>query len=168
VHTGYGWGDTHAQLTSIDGTYDVDGWLGGGQVGYDWQFGTFVLGVVGDVSVTNAGGAWVFDPPRTLTTDYDVLGTARVRAGFAFDRFMAYATGGLALASIDSARSAPAANASDMMAGFAIGAGIEWACSDMWSVQVEFLHREFGTQHLDNYRLDHDLNTFTIGVNLRF
>ena len=79
------------------------GWLGGVQAGYNWQgIGSpLVLGVETDVQATvfrgegsNAGG-------DSFQSDLRALGTVRGRAGYAMDRALVYATGGLAYGSID-------------------------------------------------------------------
>jgi len=68
-----GWGFGHDLLQ--------DRFVVGGQVGYNWQFNQFLLGVEGDGSFVDWGGV-------------EAVGTARLRGGWAIDRFLLYATGG--------------------------------------------------------------------------
>jgi outer membrane immunogenic protein len=91
-----------------------NGWLGGATAGYNYQMGSFVIGVEGDLdylSSNNNNGAIRADclyengcDPRFAGTYLGTLnrssnhyfGTLRARAGFAVDRALIYATGGLA------------------------------------------------------------------------
>jgi outer membrane immunogenic protein len=87
--------------------------MGGGQVGYDFQFGHWVVGVEGDYNRTSVNSAIEFRDtgvstlfsagvPVTATTTLDVLRTAestwnasaRLRLGWAYNQFLFYATGG--------------------------------------------------------------------------
>jgi outer membrane immunogenic protein len=76
----------------------------GGQIGYNWQFGRYVLGAETDFE--RGGGSKTSSfvaPPNGIITNSDTstaglawLGTARARVGYAFDRTLFFATGGLA------------------------------------------------------------------------
>jgi outer membrane immunogenic protein len=167
-HVGYGWGDVDATLTSITGDYDVKGGLIGLQAGRNWQSGSIVYGWIADASITGIDGRWVFDSPRYLNTEYDWLATLRGRVGHVFGNMFAYITGGLAMAGIESIRSDPAARSHESRVGYAIGVGLEWRGPAGWTYQIEYLHRDFGTQSLTNYRLDHTLDTVTVGMNRRY
>jgi outer membrane immunogenic protein len=99
----------------------VDGVLGGGQIGYNAQFGRWVLGIEADIQATDQkrttstfttfGGINVFPPPaigftsltgtqaETVNTRLDWFGTVRGRVGFttgATGDLMWYGTGGYA------------------------------------------------------------------------
>ncbi|MBP0652167.1 hypothetical protein J8J40_34410, partial [Mycobacterium tuberculosis] len=76
---------------------DLDGLLGGLQVGYNWQYGTWVYGFEADFAWSGADG----DRTVTLPAPGPVLGvdmqmnwmsTIRGRIGYAPDRWMLYAT----------------------------------------------------------------------------
>jgi outer membrane immunogenic protein len=105
------------------GANSVNGWLGGGQAGFNWQTGALVVGVEGDVQGTGQQGSNVFcsnglsgacpplttpvapgTAPFTLTVDEKLawFGTARGRIGAAGDRFLFYLTGGVAFGEIKS------------------------------------------------------------------
>jgi outer membrane immunogenic protein len=101
-----------------------DGFVLGGQIGYNYQIGSFVLGVEADIhwadfNVENnvafvpAGFPPSFVPAARSDDDMEWFGTVRARAGFAFDRVLVYATGGLAYA--------------DDNTGWTAGGGVEWA-----------------------------------------
>jgi len=93
------------------GNGSEDGITGGAQIGYNVQFGAFVLGVEADIQAIdfgNGGGAAVFTtftgpglPPGFVVASssfggLDWWGSLRARAGVAFDRLLVYATGGFA------------------------------------------------------------------------
>jgi len=115
-HGGYGFGN---------GAFS-DGAVIGGQIGVNWQFNGFVLGAEGD-------GSWV-DWGAT-----DAVGTVRLRAGFGFDRFLAYATGGAAFQDFDDV-------------GWVAGGGVEYAIWNNWTIGVEYLHYDFDTDDADVIR----------------
>ena len=83
------------------------GFSGGGQIGYNVQFGTagfgnipggFVVGVEADAVYTGVDNTQVFESDRAsiLTTRTDFVGTVRGRLGYATGNFMPYVTGGFA------------------------------------------------------------------------
>ena len=90
----------------LSGRADVNGFIGGGQLGYNWQRGTWVFGLEGDIQFSNERGSGdvctVAGCPAgsaVFTRDYklDWFGTARGRVGFLpAERILLYATGGLA------------------------------------------------------------------------
>jgi outer membrane immunogenic protein len=81
------------------------GFVGGGTVGANWQTGSIVLGVEGDWSWTNKRSSAFLLPPFNVTTNLDIkerwIATARGRAGFAYDRWLFYVTGGAAWARVE-------------------------------------------------------------------
>ena len=103
---------------------------GGGQIGYNYQIGSFVIGAEADIQgIDNnndnnavfipgpgfAGGTFV---PGEFDEGADWWGSVRLRAGVAFDRFLVYATGGLAYTEDNT--------------GWALGGGVEWAMPVNW------------------------------------
>ena len=85
------------------GTLEDNGFLGGAQVGYNYQINNFVLGREadfqgGDISDSISGplGRVNFDAHSKI----DWFGTVRPRLGYAFDRTMIYGTGGLAYGNV--------------------------------------------------------------------
>jgi outer membrane immunogenic protein len=92
-----------------DGRFKTDGFIGGGQVGCDHQYGAWVFGVVADFSWTDQkrkshGFDIVPEYYPTLSNDefasvsLKYFGTARARLGFAQGPWLFYGTGGLAWA----------------------------------------------------------------------
>jgi outer membrane immunogenic protein len=64
--------------------------------------------------------------------------------GYAFDRILVFATGGLALANVEVALTQPTVSDSDVVGGWTVGAGIEFAFADNWTAKAEYLFVDFG------------------------
>ena len=94
----------------------------GGTLGYNWQIGSFVYGVEGDIGwsgLKSSTACGLF----TCETKNQFLGTLRGRAGYAFDNLMPYMTAGLAVGDIKATSSNPVfPGASGTKLGWTIGA----------------------------------------------
>ena len=74
----------------------------------------------------------------------DWLGTARGRIGYAFNQFLPYFTGGLAVGNLNA--SIPGVgSSSNTNTGWTIGAGVEVALTRNWSVKAEYLYVDLGS-----------------------
>jgi outer membrane immunogenic protein len=142
-----------------------DGFIGGGQAGYNWQIGHWVLGIETDFQGTDISGSDVVtgpfnvvglkfqSPASTYNTSEKLswLGTTRGRLGLAFDRLLIYATGGVAYgdASVSQNLAFPGvqftSSASSTMTGWTAGGGIEYAFAGNWSAKVEGMFYDLGT-----------------------
>ncbi len=141
--------------TSSGQSFNDSGFAAGGQLGANFQSGQFVFGIEGDADyLSNKASVTVgsdFSGPGTSNTHtytLDFLSTVRGRLGFAWDRALIYGTGGLAMADYQIQRTqnvaglAPAGNSqtvSDFRIGWAAGAGVEYAFTDMVTARVEYL-----------------------------
>lgn len=141
-----------------------DGGEFGLRAGYDWQVGSWVFGVVGDVSILEgkdaATGFSVTPANYFFQRDIDHLAAARVRVGYAGGRFLPYVTGGYANANVAStfgssntANSFSPAKRDDRADGYQIGAGVETRVMDNISVGVEYMYT----------RLDMDSHVVRVG-----
>ena len=73
LNGGYSWGRSSTDFTVTGGTVgsvsrDLNGGLGGGQIGYNWQVQTFVFGVELDIQGTGQKGTFNFDTPTVCPT----------------------------------------------------------------------------------------------------
>ena len=164
------------QLASLTGGGRQSGVIGGGQIGYNWQVNQFVLGFEADAQGTGLNGSSgtatrTFGPPlilatvnQTVTVDFgriDWMASFRGRAGFAVNQALFYVTGGAAVAEfggstttvVNSAAIAIPAGTfsasnggSSTRWGWTVGAGIEWAFSQNWSVAGEYRYTDFGNR----------------------
>jgi opacity protein-like surface antigen len=134
--------------SDMTSTFDVNGALLGASAGYNAQFaGMWLFGVEGDMSWSNASGTASLIPPfntaRHAGTQESWLATARVRLGIVpVDRWLAYVTGGVALADVKAQIINPdiTFTESHIRGGWTVGAGAEVALDRNWSAKLEYLH----------------------------
>lgn len=124
-------------------------WIAGGQLGFRWQTGAWVLGVEGmwsgvdlDTFEISPGLTALGRPNRFRGTDISSLYSVTGQLGYAWDRFLLYAKGGWAGADIDrstlNANNGVASAISQNASGWTIGGGAEWAFGNGWSFAVEY------------------------------
>jgi outer membrane immunogenic protein len=140
-------------FTGANDTFDSGvGFLGGAQVGANYQFSALVLGVEGDFSWTDLNGSGTDSIGDTINTSPQWTSTVTGRIGAAFDRLLIYGKGGLALAEDQSTLTDLAGNTattSFTRTGWTVGGGLEYALSDNWSAKIEYDYLAFGSQPLN-------------------
>jgi outer membrane immunogenic protein len=141
INGGGGWGRSTWDRAD---TFDLSGGVVGGTAGYNWQIGQVVLGVEGDIDWSGIRDTTTTFCPAGCTTNNDWLGTVRGRLGYAFDRFLPYVTGGLAVGDIR-ATTPGFAGATQTNAGWTAGAGLEFAIAGNWTAKAEYLHVDLGS-----------------------
>jgi outer membrane immunogenic protein len=143
---GYGFG--RSKWSGLPASFDVNGGLVGGQLGYNWQFGQFVYGLEGDADWTDLRGhANVVNCAATTLcqTKNDFLSTVRGRVGIAVDRWLPYATGGLAVGNVK-ATATTLTGVDKTNAGWTVGGGLEYSVAPNWSVKAEYLWVDLGKE----------------------
>jgi outer membrane immunogenic protein len=208
LFAGYGWGDVDTTelfntpfLIYYNGTgapYSLDnndGFFGGAQIGYNWQWDWLVLGVEGEIGYLDLGGSRVdpnslaFAAGDTVSKfDSDFYASLTAKAGIAANNFLIYAKGGVAWLSgdgstVDACNVFPCggglinATGGETMTGWTLGAGVEYAFSNNWSVKAEYMYMDFGDFNVGgvsngglyfNQTMDVTANTLKVGVNYRF
>jgi len=161
VNAGYGWGnDDNRGFGLVNRGNDDGGFVGGAQLGYNYQMGMFVLGAEADLQYADLGSNFVVNGVR-YGSDNDWFGTARVRAGFAFDRFMVYATGGVAYG--------------DSNVGWTAGGGVEYAFTDNLTAKIEGLYvaidgdnRDFLDLRIGGVNGNTEFGVVRAGLNYKF
>jgi outer membrane immunogenic protein len=166
-----------------------DGFVAGAHAGYNFQFGSFVLGVEGDIEgvfgddddddfdglvVTNvATNQAVLYSIGASTLDWQ--GSIRARAGFAFDRALVYATGGFAFGGLSGGFSNGLFDDDDddTVTGYTLGAGVEYAFTNALTARLEYrytsfdeINTRFGDVELDSDSFD--FHTVRLGVSFKF
>ncbi len=137
---GGAWGTSAWDST---GDFDVSGGVLGVTAGYNWQVGTWVFGVEGDVDWTNIKGHTFAFCGLGCETSNSWLATVRGRVGYTFDRFMPYVTGGFALGDIR-AHTPFLAGKDETNFGWTVGAGLEIALIGTWTAKGEYLYVDLG------------------------
>lgn len=140
-----------------------EGFIGGGQIGYNYQMNNWLLGVEADFqgadisdSINIAGpfpvtGGGTSGPASfTASEKMDWFGTVRGRVGVTFDRALLYATGGLAYGHVSVSQNTifpglqyPSSN-DDVKVGWTAGGGLEYAFTQNWSAKIEGLYFDLG------------------------
>src|SRR6266567_1751770 len=157
-HIGGGWGRKTVSAPElapgISITGNTSGFLGGGQVGCNYQFApNWVIGIEGDGSAADIKG-------EATTTVLGITGTARAktdwlasvtgRLGWAAGPWLIYAKGGVAWAGDKFAADIPIfeehLEASQTRTGWTVGGGVEWAFWNNWSAKLEYDFYDFGTR----------------------
>jgi outer membrane immunogenic protein len=165
----------------LGGSFDIhpSGFIGGGQIGYNYQNGVFVWGIETDFQGADVKGSAstavsVVPPgfPTVLVTGtgtgsekLDWFGTLRGRLGWTpTPPLLVYATGGLAYGHVQTDASfsgqtfisgtqlttgSTAISQSDTRAGWTLGGGLEWMFAPQWSVKAEYLYYDLGTVTLN-------------------
>ena len=143
VNGGWGFGRSDFSAPFDSGSFNTDGGLIGGTLGYNWQLGSLVLGVEGDADWSNIRGSSGCTGPTICSTRNNWLGTVRGRVGYAMNRFMPYVTGGLAVGDIHN-DIAGVGTASETKAGWTVGGGLEYAFAGPWSAKIEYDYVDLG------------------------
>jgi outer membrane immunogenic protein len=136
---------------SFESSYDVTDLLIGGQLGCNYQFGTWVLGIQGDYDWINATGTGAGQfTGLTDRTHITSLSSVTGRFGYALDRWLPYVRAGGAWehAKFDAfdANNAVVGTASGTRSGFTVGGGLEYAIVSNLSIFIEYNWYDFGTR----------------------
>lgn len=162
--------------------YDMTGGLIGGQVGYNFQMDSIVLGIEGSLSLSNlSGGEVQFEPPPVLVEANSTInwsGDLVARGGIAIDNLLFYGSVGLAFANVDldvDATGFSTASDSNTHFGPTVGIGAEYRIDDQWSIGADLRYAALGEQEYSDpavidgtANLNLDKTSFTIRLNYRF
>lgn len=138
----------------LDFGLSPDGVIGGGTIGYNYQFGSMVAGLEGDFDLTSLKDSFTNDVAGfTGTGELQWLSTLRGRIGFAADRFLVYGTGGLAIGEIKGtidddygAGVVITTHDSQTHVGWTAGGGVEFALTDHITLKGEGLYYDLGSE----------------------
>jgi outer membrane immunogenic protein len=209
VHAGWGRSESDASTTFLPSpagfglapftlSNDGDGFLAGGQIGFNYQISSWVVGLEADLSWTDinsttaagpltpfGGGAPLAGTSYASSSDMNWFGTVRGRLGFAANNLLVYVTGGVAFADVDHATATAvlgpifAGSTSETLAGWTIGGGFEWGLAPNWSLKAEYLYYDLGDTTVTGVNaffpgaavvttFDNDGHILRVGVNYRF
>jgi len=156
--------------SSLDlGSATSDTFIGGGQIGCNWQSGNLVFGIEGDADAQrwrrsqSLAGVLpaLFVPGDIFELRSTWQASVRGRIGYAWDRTLLYATGGVAFTDVNAytnwiptvALQIPfpgtITSQTKNLVGGTIGVGIERAVTDNFTVGVEGRYTWYGTQTFD-------------------
>jgi outer membrane immunogenic protein len=157
-------------ITPLPFNVGVSGWLAGGQVGANYQSGSFVIGIEADASGANLKGSntclntvTVFNVvvatnSASCSAKVDSLGTIAARLGYAFDHLLVYGKFGASWSNdhydrpvgtlLGTAVGTLNFTANETRWGWVLGAGAEYAFTDNWSAKIEYNYLGSGTRSL--------------------
>lgn len=160
------------------------GFTGGGYVGAQYQFGgNIVVGIEGDINyddVKDTGAAHGLipgtQPYAAMDTKLKWDGSARLRAGYAIDRFLPYVTGGVAFGQYEWDPHWPIdgiLHHAGTQTGWTIGAGLDYAITDNIIARIEYRYTDYGKKaYVDNvspaYADEINLKTNTIRAGIAY
>ena len=180
--------------SSVNNGGNGNGYLIGGQVGFNWQAGAAVFGIEADFDGVSALNTTIVGPSSAaafaapVTTQYNQeinwLSTVRGRIGIAgSSTFFAYATGGLAVGEVKlgsqficptcappAITESTATNANTTTAlGWTAGGGLEVMITPHWSVKAEYLYVDLGSHSsMLTYTYPTGVSTLTSSVHNTF
>jgi outer membrane immunogenic protein len=171
AHAGVGWSDGDGGGSS--------GFVGGGQIGFNYQINQWVLGVEGDfagTTIKNSVNATVVGPGAVLTgnaeASLDWVSTLAPRVGYAFNNWLVYGKVGGAWAHASGTASAGingmqfgSISVDETVSGWMLGIGAEYALSNNWTAKIEYNRMDFGNS---GPFTDDKFNILKAGINYRF
>jgi outer membrane immunogenic protein len=153
-NAGYGFATASATATfagiSGTGSEDLSGFVGGGQLGGNYQVSSVVVGLEADFdysaqSKTTTVGVF------SATDSIPWVGTLRGRVGYALDRVLIYATAGGAEGKFSSTLSASgfgSISGSKTHGAWTAGGGVEVGLTENLSARLEYLYLDTGNINL--------------------
>jgi outer membrane immunogenic protein len=187
-HVGGVWGDKDWLFTGPGTTtsHEVTGWLGGGQVGFNYQVGQVVFGIEGQFSWVDADGESVCpNPAARCRTELDSIVTVAGRLGYAWGPALLYAKGGGAWVREEHFVRFPAnpvldeTTGSYTRSGWMVGIGLEYGFMPNLSAKLEYNFLSLDEEDLrftriqtgafvENARIEQELHLVKFGINYRF
>jgi outer membrane immunogenic protein len=158
--------DTATNALGDSRSHNSSGFVGGGQIGCDYQFAPgWVVGVEGRAAWASLKGssagtvrnlATGVIVPAQVTVTNDFLASATARLGYSFaDRWLLYVKGGAAwtnekvdFAFVTTRGIAVDPSTSTTRTGWTVGSGVEWAFAPNWSTTLEYDYYDFGSKGL--------------------
>jgi outer membrane immunogenic protein len=172
-------------LSGASFTGDTSGFVGGGQIGYNWQVAPqIVLGAEGmfdGTSISKSSNAVnIFNGDLLQgSARTNSVSTIAARFGYAADHWLYYgkAGGGWVRnsATVTDLTTGASVSSSATNNGWMLGAGIEYGITPNWTVKLEYDYlglRNWTRSSLlfvgDTVTLSRQINMFTVGTNYKF
>ena len=182
AHAGFGGGRSTATLSgprTTTGRNDFGGLIGGVQGGYNLRLlSGLLLGIEADISFpsyieSNSIVSKLATARSDVTHQWDFIGSARGRIGYATGPWLAYATGGLAFAGERYLNDLPSGDQEKALGaryGWTAGAGLEYAFAPHWSARLEYLYYRFDGTSVQfpsaaQYAATMDFQSIRVGLN---
>jgi outer membrane immunogenic protein len=163
VHVGGGWSDLGAGGI-LGSANNGSGVVAGGQVGYNYQIGQYVIGLEADFAGTSIKNNFF----GFASLDWNSVTTLTPRFGYAFDNWLLYGKAGGAWADVSVSALGFGGLGGGTASGWVVGVGAEYAFRNNWSAKVEYNHLDFGNDGAFLSNNSVTLDTVKVGVNYKF
>jgi len=184
AHVGYGWADFSGAdplLGAVSSSTTANGLIYGGQVGFNYQLGSWVFGIEGEFSFGDVKSSQSLLGIATGEVKLDRIYTVAGRVGYAFDRTMIYGKFGGAWTQEEynfTLLGPTAATGQADRTGWVLGVGVEYAFLGNWSAKLEYNYMDMGSKAVTLTTLgglavtpanvDLTVQTIKAGINYRF
>lgn len=160
VNAGYGFGGFTGAGSGIFS--DPSGFIGGAQIGYNYQMNQMVIGLETDLQYSDVHGK-----NAAAKGSMPYFGTVRGRLGIAIDRLMPYVTAGYAYGGTDLT---VGGNSKTLHHGYVVGGGLEYAFTNNWTAKVEGLYMDLGEKNVlgNTRKIGLESGIVRAGVNYKF
>jgi outer membrane immunogenic protein len=190
--------DGYNSPPGINWDYQVGGFTGGAEAGYNFQFGSFVLGPEVDLGYMSLGTDHRSIEPVPFNAngkdtfaqnDSNFYTTLRARLGWTTHNWLLFITGG-GIGLNDQARVSDDCitgncggdtlndrNDYDFLFGWTVGGGVEYMFNCHWSMKVEYLYFNLGDDTVtetnrfgstEHFGNEIDGNVVRLGLNFKF
>jgi len=146
------WGNADISGPGGEVSGTKSGFVGGGQIGYDYQIGEWVIGIRNMFDGTSLTNSETFGGPLTgFITNGNLhwFDTLTGRAGYLVQpNVLLYAQGGVAFVNRSQSVTGPlgaSGEISNNTTGWTVGGGVEWMFVPHWSAFLEYNYMDFGT-----------------------
>ncbi len=156
------------------GSPGLRSFTGGGLVGYNYQFSTYVVGAEGEFGFDDRSGSSTYGTgagSRAANFDGDFIGRIRGRLGYAIGNALVYGAGGVSFAdgtlkNTNTANVPPfSISVREEYTGWNLGLGAEYAFTSNWIVRGEYIYDQLGRE-TDNFGFPALMSFDTKRVNL--
>lgn len=182
-----GTADRETEWTDVDGDWESPGEIAadddadatsiGAHVGYNWQFGNWVVGAQGGVAFADLSETTFEQGDVDVDNSLSFIADLRANAGYSFGAFLPYLTVGAAYSNLEHSW-LEIDDTDDSWQDFGnevalvYGAGVEYAFAPNWSAGLEYLVYDFDSETSTNplnYRMDvgTELDVVQFTVNYR-
>ena len=168
AHAGWAWADVDSDFVTADGvrlgindSVERDAPVVGGQIGIQHQFGHIVVGIEASATFAYENGYGNVTCPdvvtRTCGKRFDNVLSVGPRVGYAMGKWMPYLTGGYASAEIAHKSFVTGHGTNNVhlfgerFDGWYVGAGVDMAIAQGWTVGLEYRHYDFGSDTIQSF-----------------
>jgi len=159
----------------VTGTRDSSSFIGGGVVGYNYQFApNWVLGVEGEFNGMSNNRRTFTDGTDVISAKNDWLASVTGRLGYTWGSGMIYGKGGVAFRDNGGFASTSPFASDRNDTGYTVGGGLEYMFAPAWSAKIEYQYYNFDRTNItfgglpSTVSYKDDLHTVKAGINYHF